>query len=453
MCGSARCPELNRSSDRPLFPVRRGGDPHSTRRKRRREPRTSGNDALVAPLPTTSSHAEASLGEPRQVGCSDRDPVSEAPAPRPAHVRRGGDPGARGQRRPGLSAAGAGPRRQAGQRPGARGPGRPGRHALPGTWPSPRPRFPQAHLRGPGGQNRWGGPGRGVGPAEKPRCPPDPPRARLAPAAPGRGPGLRDGGAPPRKSPPGPYGALGAGHPTAGAPTGPSSRGPTPAAAGPRRQRLGGGRPPGGPPAPRPAPPGRPSPGVARGARARGGSSRARALFALSLALPVGRRLRQALGLRPRGEQQVPRAARRQPARPAPQHLTPLPGSASARVTPPRPPRAAPPTRRAGQRPAHSRHHPPRAPPRPGPAQRRLRPRAHLRGADTFLWRRCRARRAVAAAVPRRREPGAPPVSLELVRSQLGGRANSCLQSTSVFARWPPEPNLKRPPPPRPAHP
>ena len=191
-----------RSSEGSLFPVRRGGDPHSKKRKMRREPRTSGNDALVAPLPTTSSHAEASLGEPRQVGCSDRDPVSEAPAPRPAHVRRGRDPGARGQRRPGLSAAGAGPRRQAGQRPGARGPGRPGRHALPGTWPPPRPRFPQAHLRGPGGQNRWGGPGRGAGPAEKPRCPPVPPRARQAPASPGRGPGLRDGGAPSRKGPP-----------------------------------------------------------------------------------------------------------------------------------------------------------------------------------------------------------------------------------------------------------
>lgn len=282
MCGSARCPELNTSSERPLFPVRRGGDPHSTRRKRRRQPRTSGNDALVAPLPTTSSHAEASLGEPRQVGCSDRDPVSEAPAPRPAHVRRGGDPGARGQRRPGLSAAGAGPRRQAGQRPGARGPGRPGRHALPGTWPSPRPRFPQAHLRGPGGQNRWGGPGRGVGPAEKPRCPPDPPRARLAPAAPGRGPGRRDGGAPPRKGPP-------ARTARSGRDTRPQVRRPDRAPeARHQRPRVRGGRDSAaGAPRAAPRPPARPRPAAphlaSRGGRGRAAAARGHALSSRSV--------------------------------------------------------------------------------------------------------------------------------------------------------------------------
>lgn len=124
----------------------------------------------------------------------------------------------------------------------------------------------------------------------------------------------------------------------------------------------------------RPRPPTRPSPArpraaaphlASRGGRGRAAAPRGHALSSRSRSLsrsPSAAASAALWGSYFAKNNKYPPAARRQPARPAPQHLTPLPGSASARVTPPRPPRAAaPPT---------ARHCP--LPPRPalGPAHR-----------------------------------------------------------------------------------
>lgn len=360
----------------------------------------------------------------------------------------GGDLGARGQRRPGLE------RRRGGTAPPSRAaprcarPGRPGRHALPGTWPSPRPRFPK-RIPGARGQNRCGaGLARASG-LPKSRaahptlpgpawCPP--PRTRAG----GAGMGAR-----PRGRAPGLYGALG-GTPDRRCADRTEPRGPTPAAAGPRRQRPAAG-------APRAAP--RPPTGPARPpltwrrAGARGAAApRGHALSSRSVSrFPSAAASASARPDLAENKSPAPPAASPPARLPSPASDT-ASGSASARVTPPRPPRAAPPTRRARQRPAHSRHHPPRAPPRPGPAQRRLRPRSPPACAEPT--RTCgagAAQRAVAAAVPRRREPGAPPVSPRTLPALSSVEGQTPVCSPSVTPRQvPPEPNLKRPHPPGP---
>ena len=205
------CPELGRGTEGPAFPVRRDGDPHSQRRKMSREPWGSGSDAFAVPLPTPSSHTEASLREPRQVGCSDRDLVGEAPSPRPDHPRRG-------QRRPGLSAAG----RDRAAEPGS-AQVREARVAPVATRsPARGPRFPRSLSPGPesktGGASWEGAPG----PPERRAPHPALSRPALRPPPPDTGWGSGVGGALPlpRKKAPSPRGALGTGHLAAGAPAG-----------------------------------------------------------------------------------------------------------------------------------------------------------------------------------------------------------------------------------------